>query len=747
MKIKIKLKHLVYLLTSIIAFILLFIFILHPQISLFMAKKKLERGEGEGKAEILTLLQGNLPTSQKWTLIEEHIIESQAVDQFNVIVGPSFSQFDEGSAKFTADEKVPLLEEYVATGPINWYLTSATTQLAAYYMETGDFSRANNIFEQSAERFKASRNEWDLNELLLEQTKMLMHQGAYEEAEQILEQVASQTDSYYLRGEITLAKAKILLKQGKKNEALKVLEKGMKNYEVEWEKENETNPEPEPKINDVVYEQLLHVENYLTKAIDLDGDNITVRGKITYNDGTVGDNVGVFLREANDVNRSIGEDEPYQTITNEDGEYEFHGVIPGNYQLFLGFTFEQIDGWTWPVTLDDWIDVDGTDDVHYDVTLQPLIETVSPANEQEITDNKVTFSWQPVEGASYYNLHLGLELGNGGSASTSFKTHIKTNEMKVPIDELYAHATGTLFAGDSLEEVSPKNLLAFTNTKNRFFWSVEAYKANGELLSESNGYRLTENSIGSPPLFYLKEREMTKADHLLLNGKAKEALAAYKVAYEKNKNDIHSIRMITRLIRVEATKSGIEEEKLALPYLLALAEKGVATSNDLFTVMEFYYETRDWDNFEAYSKRYKEKIGGAKNLDSYDLSFYASALMKQEKLKEARNLFKKALQMDKGNRFIGTWLAVEIYEGAKYEDVLQLARTYPERPLGDETRHWTSLVSHVQKEAKQFDRYEDEFKEVLLLYFKDDEEELDEWLEMTEKTAMKNFIEAVKEVD
>lgn len=57
------------------------------------------------------------------------------------------------------------------------------------------------------------------------------------------------------------------------------------------------------------------------------------------------------------------------------------------------------------------------------------------------------------------------------------------------------------------------------NPEVRFSWNIEALDADGRLITRSNGYRLNEDTVGNMPFFYLKERELTTADQLLLDKK------------------------------------------------------------------------------------------------------------------------------------------------------------------------------------------------------------------------------------
>src|SRR5699024_1364727 len=147
------------------------------------------------------------------------------------------------------------------------------------------------------------------------------------------------------------------------------------------------------------------------------------------------------------------------------------GVIPGNYQVFLGFSYEQIDGWMWPVNRNNWVEIDGREDITYDITLNELMDVEKPVNKQKITDETIHFAWEEVEDAAYYNLNLSVKTENG-SVGSSFKTHLKDTELNVPVEELYAIQTGIMM-GDE-DGWDPLQMLGFTNPENRFSWNIEA---------------------------------------------------------------------------------------------------------------------------------------------------------------------------------------------------------------------------------------------------------------------------------
>lgn len=745
MKIKMKVKHAVIILIGILLFIPLITFVIGPQTHLYIAKKQAEYGHPAAKEKLLRSLESRtIFDSQKWTIIRDFMLAYPTGSGFDVYIGPLLSEFSHRPGIFTREEKLPYLNMYVKKGPIDDDFASAAKQLAVYYESIGHHDKARGILQQAIKRTSGSNDSWVGQELQLEQVKMSIKHANYSGAEQLLQDMSQNGDPENddLQATISLMKAEIKLHQGHVQDALKKVTKALTQYETKQKEEEEKDSEESDGMSEV-YEQLLSMKEDLQNAIPQQGNiKNTVKGRIVYSNGTPVANAGVFLRANEDTGRSISKDERYQQITDEDGYFEFQGVLPGSYQITLGLDFDQIDGWTWPVDMDEWIDVGEKKTTTYDITLQKLIEIKSPVNQQQITDPSIHFAWEKVEGADYYQISLGADI-DSGSVSTVFKSYITDNQINVPIEEIYDHPLGVIFPGDGLSTISPKSLLAFTNTNNRFSWTVEAYRADGELISRSNGYRLDEVTMGNLPFFYLKERNMTKADHLLLDKKLNKALAAYKSSYKKNPNDIHSLRMIVRLMNAESSSEHGTESKKGIPYLEAYAEKTNAP-HAIFRLIEYYYEKQQWDAFHKWFDRYAAAVDD--HLDGYDQGIYSSAIMKQGKIKEASERFKQVMELDKSHRFIGNWLAAELYGGKTFDHALAVAKEYPDRAVGEDKRDWLHMVEALKQESAADPRYRQELKDVLDLYFQNKDEKLSHWMKTTNKPAMKEFVEAVKEV-
>ncbi len=750
MKIRMKVKHLVYMVAGILILIPLLTNVLFPHVELFLAEKKINAGKVEAKQEILELLTTTPVSTKKWELIQTYMIEDGVSGQYDIYVSPSFTMgghsMDEQPIRFTQEEKIPYLEDYVKNGPVDWYLQRAAKILSFIYQSDGDFHNAKDVLYETSQRFPPMES-YLRDELLIERIRIAKNQGEYDEANQYIEELLGTLGEEHsdITAQIAQLRAEIILHQGDSELALEEVKDAIQDYEEEFDKEMKEIPESErdhvDTIENRVYYQSLKA---LERSLSVDKNAvkpITVSGKVVRSDGTPLSGVGVFLRDEKNASRSVSPEDTFQAVTDKDGRFEFGGVVPNNYQITLGFYSEQISGWNWPISLDEWIKVDGSENITYDIVLQKLIEIKEPVNEKVIKDDSVRFEWEAVEGAAFYDIGFGFDI-EGGSISTGFITDIKDTKIDIPIDDIYNLNGGGIISDE--DGVDPLSLLAYTNPENRFHWNVIAYDENGELITKSNGYRLDDKTIGNLPFFYLKERELTNADRLLLDYKVDEALEEYKENYVENPDDIHSLRMITRLIGAKEEDYRITEKEETIPYLEELAIKSPSESTTWRLAMH-YYEQYDWANFHKWFDPYLDK---KEELDSYDQSIYASALMKQGKHEEANKQFKEAMNMDGSNRFVGQWVANELYRIGLEDEVAEIARDYPYIPYAGEmdVPNWLVLVNSILEESKSHTEYEKELKNVLEMYFTNNKEALENWLNSTNKPNMKKLVEAVREV-
>ena len=725
MKIKVKVKHLVIATLFIGTALSLLQLVVIPKLQVRAAIKDYEAGAPGGKEAMLAAID-HATSSKRLELISEYMIsyvEASPARAFDVYVGPSFvwsnSPQNEDTRHWSWEEKLPYLQEYVSDGPADSYRFSAATQLSQYYMSEGRSDQALAMLEKAEERGGAWRGK-----LMLERAKVYAHAGDSNEAMRLIERLETEPPSTDIdfSGSVVQFKAQLLVGQGKGEAAIQAVDRELKELEERIEQLKSELPDKDEFIP-AKLEELKLLRKHLEKAIDRSG--ATVSGTVRRSDGKPLGRVGVFLRSERDVNHSIVDGEPYQIVTDAQGRYEFYNVIPGSYQLYLGLPFEQIDGWTWPAMNDDWIVVGDGDTLTENVTLRPLISIKEPVNEAKLTGSTVKFSWEPVEGASYYALYGTIPI-ESGTMSSIIEERITHSEILLPVQSLYEVPSGYV-SRDEDGGVVPDSatLLGFSNPELRYSWYVEAYDNDGRLITRSNGYRLNEATMGALPFFYLKERTLTAADRLMLDGRLDEGLAEYRRAYEANPQDRHSLYMITRIYGAQSAFSDSTELRVeAIPYLKALLKLAPGKRSLLFELFDYYEARKEWNEAEKYYDEYLEASGGI--TDGYTQSRYATFLMKQRRTGEALVQFREALEQDRTHRFVGNYLAAALYAGESFEKVAWMAAEYPEiAPYKSDTPDWRRLVEALAVEKSEMKAaYTPLLKSALETYFDDSSQKL-----------------------
>lgn len=757
MKIRIKVKHLVYILGLLTVLVIAF------NVGVAPRHKLAEAEQGAVQAELKEQVLNKIDTAKpdnKLKLIEEYMLkESDTVlaHAYEAYIGSSGSMFS-GSMElqtkpdFSLKEKVPYLEQYVKAGRSDQDVSKAAELLTYYYEGSEQWEKASQMLAGALKRLHFTEYSYARQELLFMKAKLAADQKQYGELIRLCEELTlgnKNPTNFDLNIRISNLLAQYVIAEGKVPEELKRIQAEIK--------KQEELIEGDQRAAQLQTDQLQMVEDRLKKMVSIGLERMTdVSGTITKSDGEPVAYAGVFLRRQDDLNHSIRESEPYQTMTNEKGEYSFKGVVPGSYKLSLGLDLKQISGWTWPVSGDaDWIDLRGQQSLVQDVVFQPLMKLKSPVNEAVVKEKKLIFEWEPVAGAAYYNLNLGLKL-QGGSSSRSIMQGIRSSRIEIAAEDLYNVISGVSSSSNGSEEekIDPLSLLGYANTDNQFMWSVEAYNANGELLTRSDGYRLGNDLTGQLPFFYLKERTMTDADRALLAGHLEDADAKYRAAFQSNPEDAHSLKMMFTLLEGKLmmmhgedtdteTKKAIKEEQVGL---LKQLVKLHPTADYYGWLADYYLKQENWNEYNRY---YALAGSLSKHTDTgYTDATRAIALMKQGKWDEADNYFKQSLENDKSHRFVGVYIALGLYRGGSLDQAIQLAAKYPDRMMYNNPLHWEELLLEMKIESKGVSNYNGMLREKIGLYIKGKDQELKQWQPSagSHDTAMKKFIAGLLKV-
>ncbi|KOP67543.1 hypothetical protein AMS62_21575 [Bacillus sp. FJAT-18019] len=748
MKIRIKIKHLVL---GVLSVILLFI-VLHmisPRIELMIAQKQVEQGNHESKAKILSLIHNTKSAKQKWKLIEKYVIEPKDIElnhRFDVFVSPGFTMASgdvDGKIHFTQEEGMPLLHQYVQGASAGRFLMFAAVQLSNYYAMDGDLQAAADLLEIIINKFEndipnGMNSDRAFSSYLYElKLELASLYDGLDQPEQAAKQYEYLADAPYggrddITGKAAMHYSEMLLRRGSPKAAKEIL-----NRLSESSRRRDINSEVTSRIN--------QLNNRLQKI--LDGESLsTVGGTVQSREGEPMPFVGVMLRKKIDQYHSPLTSEPYQMLTDAKGQYRFEGVEAGSYQLAMGLNYEQVDGRAWSLDAGDWVEVARGSQQSINVTMQPLIQLRTPVNNEEIGDEAIYFEWDSFPEAAYYKVNIGMQLQDGRTIMTSIANYIEGNSLWVSVQDLYDQKVG-ISIGDSNDwtTVEPGGVIGFANPEGSFFWSVDAYREDGTRLTSSSGYRLNEHTIGSLPYFLLKEREETPEDRLVLNRKYDEALKGYTQKVELYPGDIHSLRMKLRLLQLKdllAEETASKGSKETLIALEAMIQQRPAPTY-LWELADYFYNYEEWDKYNEAFDRFLSVRGDHKD-NSYIDSVHATALMKQGRYGESEAWFERSIPSDPSHRFIGNYLAVHLLGKGKLESVLRLAEKYPDRMNSTD---WADLVKRMLIESKGEPGYTEKLKDKLKWIVNGDEKAIQRWEPGQGYKEIKPFLRALLDVD
>lgn len=743
MIVRIKVKHLVLSLLVLAGLGALFVYVAVPQWQLRAARQWLADDDRRGaEAALRMLTERGVTTGQKLSLIRDHMmgkaVSREGALDYELYVGPNHTQIrgEQIPDLYTLEEKIFLLSEYTSKAQRNAFYARAVWQLAECYREAGEPERAIELLRGAWAEMEPSRQSWEWKETAVALIRLLAHSEQMAEAMTQLETFVSHSNfQAQWNGELASLRVELLLSSGDVHSGVALvsarLEAGQGTGGGETEGNRRRQLEEALRLLEAERERVMSSRS-------------TVSGTVERRDGTTLSGVWVFLRDASIVNRSVTERDRYRVRTGTDGGFSFEHVPPGSYQLFLGMKLEQMSGYAWAITSNDWIDVDGSSDVKYPVVLQPLLEQVAPVEDEAVSGDTLRFEWQPVTGAAYYRLNIGMEIENGWVSATYYD-RVRDHWLELDKERLFDLRTGLVFEtpGD-WTTIEPAVLLGFMNPDQRYFWHVEAYDAEDRMLARSNGYRLDERSMGKLPFFRLKGRTLTDEDRLVLSGRFKEALAGYELKITERPDDVHALRMAVRLReakRLGDDKTPMEDELLRHMQTLAELQPSV---EHISRVMYAHYSRGEWKEYETQYARLVEM--GADGLSSYDRANYAGVLLQQGRYAEAKEILETAVPEDRSHRFIGHYVAAVLYVNQDASEALRVARAYPLRSYGPPLLSWADLVERIQTEADASGdvlRYYKALNEKLDWHFGGDSGALSAWLLSAEYPTMKSFVQAV----
>lgn len=356
------------------------------------------------------------------------------------------------------------------------------------------------------------------------------------------------------------------------------------------------------------------------------------------------------------------------TYTDENGEYRFYGVDPGEYEVGVSFIREQTEGYYLPIESGTYVTIRDLETSQFDITFAPRIKVDEPSNHQTISGDTIQFSWGSYPGAAYYKVGLTMIESSKKDSSSGSHTFLLEGEWTEPyaeytIPQVRTSWYGAAKTGDAEGSyLTPSSILGPLYPGGQFSWVVEAYDHAGKRMSSSAGHFLANEKL---PLFYMDDHDQLEGDRYVLNWEYDKAIASY----EQEGEHPYALRALARMYYHGLTSEDEGDKKKALQYLERIDQP---TNGELRMMATCYEELGEYTK----SKEIYLQVLESSPDDWGTLSSMARILKKEGDRQGAIDYYEQVLQADSGNFDSANLVLLYLLE-KEYNKALGVAKKQP----------------------------------------------------------------------
>lgn len=288
--------------------------------------------------------------------------------------------------------------------------------------------------------------------------------------------------------------------------------------------------------------------------------NYKIKGKVSYN-GQPMPFVEVYAqREISGMmfyNDLIG-------ITDINGEFETLGLNSGRYEIGIGLN---------PATLYDKVylkeninSLEVNKDTEFNFNFTSPMKIISPESKIIVKDSKFTLSWEPVEGASYYQIETmsfyekeGMSGGIGYTiGADNGNSNIRSTSIEMEIDKLRKLVFATSYdgEGDNLK-ARPFTILGTFFPGNDYPIIVNAFDNKGNIVTSSSSLIKFYDELPSVRI----EGEVSTGENYILKGDYEEAIKHYEEILDRDPNNEEALIYLSKIYGFGWTNRPEYEEK------------------------------------------------------------------------------------------------------------------------------------------------------------------------------------------
>jgi len=536
-KIKIKVKHLIYIALTLI----LIRFLIIPQ-GIYLAAKISEKKDIEVSKVLYKryseLAVGKEEKAKALYNLAESIVPNFEGEKYREKIFPTMSTVGSSISAEMIDNACKNYNDIIERYKDTSYYSKAYGRIINLYMIKGNHKEAERIIEEG---IKSSNKE-----IRILSTKYrivyLMAERKYEEGislgEDLIKNGSGDNDVYMLLGDIRFysgkyEEAKVMYGRVETlyNSKQKAEDKNFYYYNGEADRYSRVG---------VIDRVLFNSEgrNTLFGQVKINGQSIPL--------------ALVYVKEIQDnENGSFTgiEKDCIMAVTDLNGNYRIEGIKDGKYELGVDVATVCLYNTTYQAPKEEAVILKSGERKEYNFTFVPPIKVLNSKGIIYPKDNKIFLQWEKVEGAAYYRINTidfeNPEKMEGNSCSGPIMEEIY--DTKTTLDILKANNIPRGFFTDDSNVPNFQSYFGsfYPGCKTPIY--ITAYDADNRCIGSSKAIKMeSKNMI----IISVSEKDLTEADRLILKSQPEKALKLYEEALKKNPKDIHAMDVLSRIYSI-----------------------------------------------------------------------------------------------------------------------------------------------------------------------------------------------------
>lgn len=465
--------------------------------------------------------------------------------------------------------------------------------------------------------------------------------------------------------------------------------------------------------------------NMINRIIGIKKESSSLHGKVTINGKPV-PFIYVYLDDQQEGSGgSIGnEDSKISAITDFDGNYTIPLLPEGDYIMGVGIPTIYLDNTSIQTPSEGYFHLKKGENKELNFTFTPPMKLISQKGTVVPIDGKVDVEWEKVEGAKYYLVRLiqfeepgNLEGNNHSYCAFSPGDKIFDTSYTIDINKVNMATHG--FMMNDKGELNPQAYLGVFYPGSQVPFYVEAFDKDGGLIKSTVPMKVNFKDI---TIISIPDDKLTASDRLVLDRKPEEAAESYEKDIEKNPDDIHAMRVLTKIyslgtIRKYEPEAGEQIEGRN-------KERAIEHCNRLYQI------TGDVDHLKQQFKRHfidipedcsrvlegYLKIPG-EFLEAEDYAIIGSMNMQLKRYKEADKWFEKVYEAYRDTNYYDLAPVIlrlylkDYVSGLRFLDILDLKLYMVDR---DELIEDINRLKNMDKNTEEYKKFEDALEIIMI---------------------------------